>query len=116
MGAPAGDRGATRKPEEIAAHLRGQLHSLPDVPTVLALTCAETRLGTDRLTAVRDALMDDGCTGLVVLPELRAFSELSRNIDRVADRAGEAAAVAHRLAHVVTTTLREVSRTSGSRH
>ncbi|MFD9323918.1 hypothetical protein ACFWDQ_40905, partial [Streptomyces sp. NPDC060053] len=105
-----------RDPEEIATHLRRQLHGLPDKPTVVALARAESRLGSDRLTAVRDVLMDNGYPGLVVLPELRAFSELHRNIGRVADRAGEAAGAANRLAHVVTNTLREVSRTPGSRH
>lgn len=60
--------------------------------------------------------MDDGYPGLVVLLELLVFSELPSNIGRVAERAGEVAGAANRLAHVVTNTLREVSRTPGSRH
>ncbi|MGW5284480.1 hypothetical protein ACWERI_34360 [Streptomyces collinus] len=105
-----------RDPKEIATHLRGHLRGLPGTPTVVALARAENRLGSDQLTAVRDVLMDDGFAGLVVLPELPVFSELPSNIGRVAERAGEAAAAANRLALVVTNTLREVSRTRGSRH
>ncbi|GAB7102052.1 hypothetical protein JCM4814A_03660 [Streptomyces phaeofaciens JCM 4814] len=50
-------------PNEIATHLRGQLHGLPDTPTLVVLARANNGLGTDGLTAVRDALMDVGYPG-----------------------------------------------------
>ncbi|WP_439681641.1 hypothetical protein [Embleya sp. MST-111070] len=100
-------------PREIAAQLRLGMRDQPDKPTVVALARAEDMLGADRLTAVRDALMDDGYGGLVVLPELRAFAGLLYEVDRLADRAGEAAGVANRLAHVVVKNLRESARASG---
>jgi hypothetical protein len=100
-------------PREIAAQLRLGMRDQPDKPTVVALARAENMLGADRLTAVRDALMDDGYGGLVVLPELRALAGLLYEVDRLADRAGEAAGVANRLAHVVVKNLRESARASG---
>jgi hypothetical protein len=95
--------GLPRDPKEIATNLRGQMHGLPDTLTIAVLARAKNGLGADRLTAVREALMDDGYPGLVVLPKLPALSELSRNIGRVSQRAGEAASAANRPAHFART-------------
>ncbi|MDT9700178.1 MULTISPECIES: hypothetical protein [Streptomyces] len=102
-------------PSDIAGHLRQQLHGLPDQPTVVVLARAENRLGADRLTSVRDELMDDGYRGLVILPELRALAEMLRDVETVAKRGGEAAGAANRLAHVVANTLRETAARPANR-
>jgi Mrp family chromosome partitioning ATPase len=104
-----------RKPHDIADQLRAQLRGLPDVPTLLALARAEPGLGHDRVAAVREEVIDGGFLGLVVVPRLRALTELARRPERAADLPGEAAGASNRLAHVVSLALHETSTDSRPR-
>ncbi|WP_139275464.1 hypothetical protein [Mangrovactinospora gilvigrisea] len=93
-------------PQQIADQLHSQVRDLPGSPTIITVMGRAGRpIGASQLAGVRDALMDQGYGGLVVLPHLTDLADLPYHIERVAQRAGEAPGAANRLADVLTRVL-----------